>query len=215
MEKGLAKKLSKNNIYSMDLNEDINLIYEIGAWRNIRRLWEQHFHDGHMENDVEHSFRVMWIALVLARHEGGADEHKIMKMALVHDLAEIRCGDQSIVQKLYIKADEESAVSDTLSRTSLNDFIKIHEEYKLRQSKEAKIVKDADNLEPDFELQERKETGSKLAEYWIKNQRPAVKEKLYTVSAKKLFDTLNSGEVSAHTWFLRKNKFTEQPHHSE
>lgn len=199
----------------MNLDNDINLLFEIGAWRHIRRLWEQHFHDGHMENDVEHSFRVAWIALVLAKHEGPVSEEKILKMALIHDLPEIRGGDQSIVQKLYVTVEEDKAAYDTLSGTAVEDLLELHKEYKERKTKEAKIVKDADNLEVDFELQERRETGSTLADFWIKNQRPKVKEKLYTETAKKLFDRLTSGEPSAHAWFLKKNKFTEQAHHSE
>jgi len=194
---------------------DIDLLFEIGAYRHVKRMWIQHFHDGIMENDAEHSFRVIWIALTLARNEKSEiDYKKLMTMALIHDIPEIRCGDQSIVQKLYVTVDEDAALRDTFIGTSLEDFIGIYKEYKDRECIEAKIVKDADNLEVDFELAERAATGSDLARLWIKEQRPMVRGKLYTESARTMFDELVA-KGNPHQWMLRKNKFTENPKHSE
>lgn len=194
---------------------DIDLLFEIGAYRHVKRMWIQHFHDGIMENDAEHSFRVIWIALTLARNEKTEiDYKKLMTMALIHDIPEIRCGDQSIVQKLYVTVDEDAALRDTFIGTSLEDFIGIYKEYKDRECIEAKIVKDADNLEVDFELAERAATGSDLARLWIKEQRPMVRGKLYTDSARTMFDELVV-KGNPHQWMLRKNKFTENPKHSE
>ena len=194
---------------------DIDLLFEVGAYRHVKRMWMQHFHDGIMENDAEHSFRVIWIALTLARNEKvDVDYKKLMTMALIHDIPEIRCGDQSIVQKLYVTCDEDAALKDMLGETSLKDFIEVYQEYKLRDCIEAQIVKDADNLEVDFELAERAATGSDLARMWIKEQRPQVREKLYTDSARRMFDELVA-KGNPHQWMLRKNKFTENPNHSE
>ncbi|MCX6780698.1 MAG: HD domain-containing protein [Candidatus Magasanikbacteria bacterium] len=196
---------------------DIDLLFEVGAYRHVKRMWIQHFHDGIMENDAEHSYRVIWIALTLARNEATAaeiDYKKLMTMALIHDIPEIRCGDQSIVQKLYVQVDEDAALQDMLGATSLKDFIDVFHEYKKRECIEAKIVKDADNLEVDFELAERAATGSDLARMWIKDQRPIVREKLYTESARNMYDELVA-KGNPHQWMLRKNKFTENPHHSE
>lgn len=194
---------------------DIDLLFEIGAYRHVKRMWIQHFHDGIMENDAEHSYRVIWIALTLARNEKTEiDYKKLMTMALIHDIPEIRCGDQSIVQKLYVKVDEDAALADTFVGTSLEDFIGVYHEYKQRECIEAKLVKDADNLEVDFELAERAATGSDLARLWIKEQRPVVREKLYTDSARAMFDELVANG-NPHNWMLRKNKFTENPNHSE
>jgi putative hydrolase of HD superfamily len=194
---------------------DIDLLFEIGAYRHVKRMWIQHFHDGIMENDAEHSFRVIWIALTLARNEKTEiDYEKLMTMALIHDIPEIRCGDQSIVQKLYVTVDEDAALRDTFIGTSLEDFIGIYKEYKDRECIEAQIVKDADNLEVDFELAERAATGSDLARLWIKEQRPMVRAKLYTDSARTMFDELVA-KGNPHQWMLRKNKFTENPKHSE
>ena len=63
---------------------DIDLLFEIGAYRHVKRMWIQHFHDGIMENDAEHSFRVIWIALTLARNEKTEiDYKKLMKSTAI------------------------------------------------------------------------------------------------------------------------------------
>jgi len=49
------------------------------------RSWNQFF-DKDLANVTEHTYRVIWIALTLAKREGVEDTGKILKMALVHDL---------------------------------------------------------------------------------------------------------------------------------
>lgn len=61
---------------------DIELLYEVGCLRFIPRAWRQLL-AAEGANLAEHILRVIWIAVVLAKHEK-ADIGKVAKMALVH-----------------------------------------------------------------------------------------------------------------------------------
>lgn len=47
---------------------DIELLFELGAFRHLDRVWKQ-FLNPDVANCAEHSFRVSWVALTLARYE--------------------------------------------------------------------------------------------------------------------------------------------------
>lgn len=188
---------------------DLEFLFEIGSLRNLQRGWRQHF-GVDCANVLEHTLRVIWLALVLARKEKIANEEKIIKMALIHDVEETRTTDLSYVQKVYVNADDEKAAKDMFAETSLDDFYKdIFHEYKERKSIEAKIVKDADNLEVDLELKELEERGSKLPEKWKEFRAKVRNEKLYTESAKEMWDEIQKSDVSA--WHLNANKWLKIP----
>ena len=190
-------------------NRDIEFLFEIGSLRNVERGWRQHLA---MEcaNNLEHSFRVAFIALMIARQEGVKNEEKILKMALLHDLAETRVSDLSYVQKVYVTADEDRAADDLFSGTILEDLRKeILAEYEARESIEARIVKDADNLDIDFELKEVEERGSQWPKKLAKTREMVRNEKLYTESAKKMWDALQGSDVAS--WHLSANKWHKIP----
>ena len=183
---------------------DIDFLYEIGSLANIDRGWKQHLAMD-CTNDLEHSFRVCWTALMIARMEGSVDENVVLKMALTHDLAETRTADASYVQKVYVKADEDRAARDLFDKTLVADFCDVIHKYEKRDSLEARIVKDADNLDIDIELKELEERGSLLPKKW-KQQRKFIRNtKLYTKSAKKLWDLLQTSDPS--NWHRSTNKW--------
>jgi len=199
----------------MKNSRDIDFLFEIGSLRNVQRGWRQHMAMD-VSNNLEHSFRVVWIAIVLARmeKEKGADidESKIIRMALVHDLAETRTSDLSYVQKNYVTEDEERAGKDLFFGTSMEDYFSdVLKEYKKRESAEAKIVKDADNLDIDVEMKELVERGSKLSakSKWQGFRKKVRDEKLYTESARELWDLIQ--EVDVDDWHMRANKWVTQP----
>lgn len=193
----------------MDDKRNLEFLFELGSTRNLQRGWRQHF-GMDVANDMEHTLRVVWIALILARKEGVKDEEKIIKMALVHDIEESRTSDLSYVQKVYVKPDDDKAGKDLFEGTILNDFYGSHfKEYGERKSIEAKIVKDADNLDVDIELKELEERGSKLPEKWRENRKKVRDEKLYTESARKMWDEIQNSDVSS--WHLAANKWLKMP----
>jgi len=190
-------------------HRDIEFLFEIGSLRNIQRGWKQHF-GMDVANILEHAYRVAWIALMIARKEGVKNEEKILKMAMVHDLAETRTTDLSYIQKVYVTSDEDKAAHDLFDLTSLSDFYKdVLHEYEERKSIEAKIVKDADNIDVDLELKELEERGSLLPKKWVAFRKKVRDEKLYTASAKELWDTLGSVDVA--DWHVKANKWVKIP----
>ncbi|MBX4187368.1 MAG: HD domain-containing protein [Candidatus Doudnabacteria bacterium] len=190
-------------------NRDIDFLYEIGSLRNVPRGWRQHL-GFDVASDLEHTIRLIWLALIISRMEGQGDENKIIKMALVHDAPETRVSDLSYVQKVYVKADEEKAADDMFAGTLVKDFRDVLTEYEKRESIESKIVKDADNLDIDLELKEIEEMGSKLPLKWTPNNRKLVRDqKLYTDSAKKLWDQIQESDPS--NWHRNMNKWLTDP----
>lgn len=187
---------------------DLEFLFEIGSLRNVQRLWRQHF-GMDVANDLEHTIRVVWLALIIARMEKIVDEEKVLKMALIHDIAETRTSDHAHVHKSYVRSDERRAAHDIFSGTTVQDFEKLLNEYRSRESHEAKIVKDADNLDVDFELRELAEKGSKLPEKWIPGRRTIRDKKLYTKSAKKTWDLLQKSDSAS--WHISANKWLQSP----
>src|SRR3989344_4541957 len=177
------------------LTRDIEFLYEIGSLRHLPRSWRQ-FTRVDVANNSEHIFRVMWIALIIARREGVKDEEKIIKLALVHDIGETRVPDTNYLTKIYSSRDESLAMEHMLKDTSLaKDFHDLYKEYAARATIEAKIVKDADNLDVDFELSEMKAQGHTLKKYW---PRTRVRNKLFSKTAKKIWDELQT--TNPHEW---------------
>jgi putative hydrolase of HD superfamily len=188
---------------------DLDFLYEVGSLRNVQRGWRQHV-GMDVANDLEHSVRVAWIAMILARMEGVSSDEKILKMALMHDIAETRISDLSYVQKAYATADEKAAAADMFRGTSLeelNDTV-LHE-YEQRKSIESQIVKDADNLDLDIEMRELEERGSQLPKKWYQMRKDLRDKKLYTESAKKLWDMIQ--DVDIDEWHISYNKFNKFP----
>lgn len=192
----------------MNHERDIEFLYELGTLRNMPRGWKQHL-DHEPASVTEHTVRVMWLSLVIAKMEGLTDCGRLLRMALVHDIAEARTSDLGYIQKVYASADENRAAKDMLEGTSLTDFLPDLSDYEVRESLEARIVKDADNLDVDLEMKEMAEQGSKLPEKWAPFRRKVRDEKLYTESAKKLWDEIQESDVSS--WHLKHNKWLKLP----
>jgi putative hydrolase of HD superfamily len=190
-------------------SRDIDFLYEIASLRNVPRGWRQHL-GFDVASDLEHTFRLIWLALLISRMEKLGDENLIIKMALVHDVAETRTSDHSYVQKVYVTADDERAADDMFKGTSFADLREVLKQYEKRDTIEAKIVKDADNLDIDLELKEIEELGSKLPQKWTQNNRKLVRdEKLYTESAKQLWDQIQASDPS--NWHRNMNKWLTDP----
>lgn len=186
-------------------NRNLEFLYEIGTIRFIPRIWRQ-FLNKDFANLSEHIFRVMWTAILIAKEEK-ADINKVIKMALVHDIVESRNSDVHYLSKMYTKRDDETAIQDILKDTSIEkEFLEIFNEYEERKSIEAKIVKDADNLDVDIELQEQYVNGVKVKEDF-QVMRDRVYEILFTDTAKKMWKEIQNS--NPHDWHVNgNNRFT-------
>ena len=183
-----------------DLTADINFLFEIGNIRHIPRMW-QRFGGYDFANLAEHHFRMFWIAMVIAAHEKGVDTGKMAKMILAHDIAESRAGDVDYLARQYVDRKEDLAISDMLQNTAVEtEFLELVREYEALGSLEAKVAKDADNLDVDLELVEQAEHGCRLRELWADNRQFVAKEKLHTQTAKRLFEQL--ADANPHAWHI-------------
>lgn len=183
------------------MKRDLEFLYEIGALRLIPRQW-QRFHLPHVQNLAEHHFRVIWLALTIAAQEGKkVDTDKIMKMALMHDIAESRTGDVDYLARQYVDRHEDKAIRDMLKDTSLKDeFLALWQEYETRETIESRIVKDADNLDVDLDLREQASSGYNLADQWAAQRALVGTTKLYTKTAKRLHAEI--WQSNPHDWHV-------------
>ncbi|NTU46777.1 HD domain-containing protein [Candidatus Roizmanbacteria bacterium] len=191
----------------MSIKKDINLLYEMGSIRFIERTWRQ-FLNLSFANLAEHTLRVTWISLILAKHENVENTEKVIKMALIHDISEGRTGDVNYLSRQYTVRNEEKAITDILKDTSLApEFIDLWKEYEKLDTIEAQIVKDADNLDVDFELQEQKAKGGVLNDKWKDMRKYVSENKLYTKTAKELWNQLQDSDPN--DWHMvGNNRFT-------
>jgi putative hydrolase of HD superfamily len=196
---------------SAQVRRSVELVYEIGALRHLKRTWSQ-FLGADTANVSEHTLRVVWIALLLAAVEGQGDSGKIVKMALVHDLGESRTGDVNQVQSLYVRRDEEHAVADMLTGTPLADeMLDLLREYEARESVEAQIVKDADHLDVEFELGEHTMRGSRVEAALRPDREAKVAPTLATEAARALWQARL--DANPADWYTQgRNRFHPDGH---
>lgn len=180
------------------MKKDIDFFYEIGSLRKVPRAWQQVL-SGKVQNIAEHIFRTTMIAWTIAIAEK-ADTQKVIKMCLIHDIAESRTGDIAFMHRDYVTRHEELAETHIFEDTLLDKEAQIIlKEYNARQSLESKIVKDADNLDVDLELKELARIGDSAAIGMQKDHRPVIRaEKLYTKTAKKMWDEIQ--KTDSNTW---------------
>lgn len=190
---------------NLNLTTDINFLYEMGSIRFIHRTW-QRFLGENFANLAEHHFHVFWIAMIIAAREKNVDTGKIAKLVMVHDIAESRAGDVDYLSRQYVTRNEELGIKDILAGTAIEkEFFELWEEYEARESLESKIVKDADNLDVDFELSEQAARGSTLGAVKQPSRDVVGRDKLYTETARQLFKQLKTS--NPHDWhWLGRNR---------
>jgi len=137
------------------MKKTVNLIYEISSLRKIARTHRVvMLTDDLSDNIASHSFLVIWISYILGKYEK-ADIFKCMKIAMIHDMAETRTGDLGFINKRYVRADEHEAFKNMFgSLDDVKELIDLANEYHVRKSIEAKIVKDADRIAQSTSLKE-------------------------------------------------------------
>jgi putative hydrolases of HD superfamily len=137
------------------------------------------------------------IGYTLAQLDGQADPGRVVLLCLFHDVPEARTGDLNYVNKKYVRADEARAVED-LARTLPfgDDYRALHAEFAAKQSREARLAHDADQLEMILALKEHKDLGNRYADEWF----PFSLQRLQTDVAKSLAETIWNTD-SSRWWF--------------
>jgi putative hydrolase of HD superfamily len=173
-----------------------HFFFELGMLKRTPRSGFQFLGSG-AETVAEHIFRATLIGYTLAQLDGQADPGRVVLLCLFHDVPEARTGDLNYVNKKYVRADEARAVED-LARTLPfgDDYRSLHAEFTARQSREARLAHDADQLEMILALKEHKDLGNRYADEWF----PFSLHRLQTDVAKSLAETIWTTD-SSRWWF--------------
>ena len=131
------------------------------------------------ESVAAHSYGVAFTAMLLAdevRSRGvEVDVERVLRVALLHDLAEARTGDMPRTMALYYGAEarraaERAAFDDMVRELGARraaDYGVLHEDYEARASLEARLVKAADILDLLAQALVFERAGAReLGEFW-------------------------------------------------
>jgi putative hydrolase of HD superfamily len=177
----------------------VEFMFEVGMLKRSPRTGYQFLGSGG-ESVADHSFRTAVIGYVLASMEPDADRDKVILMCLFHDFPEARTGDHNYVNKKYVIVDEEKAVQDQVQGLPFGEEIsRLILEFNTLETLEARLSKDADQLDLILELKEQLDLGNSQAEEWLS----FALKRLLTESGKRL-----GGQIMATKrdswWFDKK-----------
>jgi putative hydrolase of HD superfamily len=157
----------------------VEFLLEAATLKRVPRSGWQMRGVPHVESVAEHSFGVGLMALALAdvvEAETPArtlDLEKVLVMAMLHDLAEVRLTDLPVsAQRLIppaVKSEAEaSAVENMLAPLSQAErWTALWLEYEEHAGPEARLVRDADKLEMMVQCLRYEQAGSRgLEEFW-------------------------------------------------
>ena len=153
------------------------------------------------ESVAEHSYRMSVIGLVLARL-AGADAGRVLELCLFHDLHEARTGDFNYVNHRYDTCRAREALADAVEGTGLEDeLLSVHDEFEARETLEARLARDADQLDLICNLKAELDRGNAFAAQWLES---AV-QRLRTPWAKELAEEALAADHN-RWWYGRVDK---------
>ncbi len=160
--------MKKSNKKTVEVyNRIANFIYETNIHSKTPRsgFW---FLGSGKQSVAEHLFHTAMITFVLAYFEPKADKNKAVLMALFHDLGEGRTSDHNYVHQRYGRLSELNAITDISKSVPFgNEILELYKEEQDKKTIEAKIVKDADQLEWITTLRDEEIKGNSKAKEWI------------------------------------------------
>ena len=178
-----------------------NLLFEVRILKDIVRSGYAFLGSG-KASIAEHSFMTAFICFAMAKIDTDINSEKLVTMALVHDIAEARTGDFNYVEKKYSTTDEAKAVSHLTNHIPFGDDIKnLIDEFNLSETKEAKLVKDADQISFILELKKQADIGAKGPEKWL----PVILERLQTDTGRQIAQSIL--ETGWDEWWM--NDYSE------
>jgi putative hydrolase of HD superfamily len=148
----------------------MNLGYELGVLKRLRRTGWWHAGVRDPESVAEHSMRAAQLAALIAAEEG-ADPVRASFLALWHDTQEVRTGDLPHTAKPYLtKPEPRQITADQTAKLpeSSRDLIRAAvDEYETRETPEARCAADADKLEMLLQAVEYRDVGAHRVDGWI------------------------------------------------
>ena len=131
----------------------LNFMVEVEKLKSVSRNTKPVGLDRY-ENSAEHSWHVSLMALLLKDHaDDEIDINRVIKMLLIHDLAEIEVGDTIVYdeQSKNIKAKESDAIKILFAQLPVElaqELTDLWHEFEAGQSNDAKYAKAIDRIPP-------------------------------------------------------------------
>ena len=174
----------------------VDFIFEAGILAKTPRsgLW---FLGTGQQSVAEHLFRTTLIGYVLSHLVPEADRARVIFLCLLHDLGEGRTSDLNYVHQKYGRLAEPKAIDDIAQSLPFGGEIKdAFEEASGKQTLEAKLAKDADQLEWMATLCEESAKGNAKAKTWAE----ITYKRLKTEAGKAIGELLLTTHPD-HWWF--------------
>ena len=136
---------------SEDINGVLAFIKKAEGLKNTLR--HSFTSNGRQESAAEHSWRLCLFVMACAPWFRNLDCEKLLRLAVIHDLAEAVCGDTPAIYKENKKtkaARERTALTEicsALPEELQKEILSTWDEYENAQTDEAKLVKGLDKLE--------------------------------------------------------------------
>jgi len=118
----------------------------------LRQIWCSDHQ--RQESDSEHAWHTALFLMLLEKEYPQLDMRRMLKMAILHDMAEIYAGDNWVLDKkgrVGKKEREQTAWKQLLAQLPPNlttDWHSIVQEYEEKKTPEAKLVNACDKLQP-------------------------------------------------------------------
>jgi len=157
----------------------LNFIEEIGKLKTLPRSgWRFHGIVGNTESISDHCYRVSLIAMllgdILVEYGLDLDMDKVMRISLLHEIAEARIGDIPFPAFKYIDEEYKSKAEDRAVREMLDNlgeigkrYYELWTEFEKCSSLEGKVVKASDKLELMIQVYQYEKVGYRcLDRFW-------------------------------------------------
>lgn len=180
----------------------VDFIYETGILSKTPRsgLW---FLGTGQQSVAEHLFRTALIGYVLSHRTPEANRDRVIFLCLLHDLGEGRTSDLNYVHQKYGRLAESKAVEDLAATLPFGgELLDAFREVEAKSTLEARLAKDADQLEWLATLREEAVKGNTKAQGWA----TITLQRLKTDAGKELGQLLLTTHPD-HWWFDETDKW--------
>lgn len=162
-------KKKKREVEKVEIEKLTNFLLGMRTLKYLPRASVYYLKGPIKENVAEHCYFTTLIAWILAKLERAVDD-KVIKMCLIHDIAEVRVGDKPLIHKFYSRTLDEVRITREIINDYDMDKFKINaifKEFWQQRSKEAKVAHDADILSQMMWEKENLDLGNKKAQKWV------------------------------------------------
>ncbi len=174
------------------MSQSANYLFEVGMLNRTPRSGFMFLGTG-QQSVSEHIQRMIHIAFLLARaSQEKIDELRLLHLVMFHDLPEARTGDHNYVNKKYVQEDLDKLLAEGETQWPHGKEVAGYvREFEARDTPEAKLASDADQLELLLMLKEQADLGNTQTEAWV----TALLARLRTDAGKRL-----AQEILATRW---------------